>query len=38
MIICIRQSILVNHVVSNNISKIVIGYNQNWKQEINIGK
>ena len=29
---------LVNHAVSNNISKIVIGYNQNWKQEINIGK
>ena len=28
---------LVNHAVSNNISKIVIGYNQNWKQEINIG-
>ena len=29
---------LVNHAVFNNISKIVIGYNQNWKQEINIGK
>ena len=29
---------LVNHAVSNDISKIVIWYNQNWKQEINIGK
>jgi putative transposase len=29
---------LVNHLVSNNVSKIVIGHNKNWKQDINIGK
>ena len=28
---------MVNHAVSNDISKIVIGYNSNWKQEVNIG-
>jgi putative transposase len=28
----------VNHLVSNNVSKIVIGHNKNWKQDINIGK
>ncbi len=29
---------LVNHLVSNNVSKIVIGHNKNWKQDINLGK
>lgn len=29
---------LINHLVSNNISKLVVGYNKGWKQEINIGK
>lgn len=29
---------LINHAVSNNISQIIIGYNKNWKQEIDIGK
>lgn len=28
---------MVNHAVSNDSSKIVIGYNSNWKQEVNIG-
>lgn len=31
------SKLLVNHLVSNNISKIVIGHNKNWKQDINIG-
>ena len=30
--------ILVNHLVSNDISTIVIGHNKEWKQDINIGK
>lgn len=30
--------LLVNQLVSNNISKLVIGYNKEWKQDINIGK
>lgn len=30
--------LLVNHLVSNNITKIVIGKNINWKQDINLGK
>lgn len=30
--------ILVNQLVSNNVSKIVIGHNKEWKQDINIGK
>ena len=30
--------LLVNQLVSRDISKLVIGYNQNWKQDINIGK
>lgn len=29
---------LVNHLVSNSVSKIVIGHNKNWKQDINLGK
>ena len=29
---------LVNHLVSNGVSKIVIGHNKNWKQDINLGK
>ena len=28
----------MNHLVSNNINTLVIGYNKNWKQDINIGK
>jgi len=28
----------VNQLVSKNISKLIIGYNKNWKQDINIGK
>ena len=30
-------SLLVNQLVSNNISNLVIGYNKEWKQDINIG-
>lgn len=29
---------LINHVVSNHINTIIIGYNKEWKQEINIGR
>lgn len=29
---------LVNHLVFNDVSKIVIGHNKNWKQDINLGK
>jgi IS605 OrfB family transposase len=29
---------ITNQLVSNNISKLIIGYNKNWKQEVNIGK
>lgn len=29
---------LVNRLVSNSVSKIVIGHNKNWKQDINLGK
>ena len=29
--------IIVNHLVSNHISTLVIGYNKGWKQDINIG-
>jgi putative transposase len=28
---------IINHLVSNNINTLVIGYNKTWKQEINIG-
>lgn len=30
--------LIVNHLVSNDISKIVIGKNNGWKQDINIGR
>lgn len=29
---------LINHLVSQNVSELVIGNNKNWKQEINIGR
>lgn len=29
---------LVNHLVSNNINTLIIGKNNNWKQDINIGR
>ncbi len=29
---------IINFCISNNISKIIIGLNKEWKQEINIGK
>ena len=29
---------LVNHLVSNNVSRVVIGHNKDWKQDINLGK
>lgn len=29
---------IVNHLVSNNISTLVVGYNKNWKQDISIGR
>ena len=29
---------IINHLVSNNINTIIIGYNKGWKQEINIGR
>lgn len=29
---------LINHAVSNDIDAIIIGYNQGWKQEIELGK
>lgn len=29
---------LINHAVKNQADSIVVGYNQGWKQEINIGK
>ena len=29
---------IINHLVSNSINTLVIGHNQNWKQEISIGK
>lgn len=31
-------SYLMNQLVDNNISTLVVGYNKNWKQDINIGK
>ena len=31
-------SYLMNQLVSNNISTLVVGYNKNWKQDIGIGK
>src|SRR5699024_11734439 len=32
------SSKLVNHLVSNRINTLVIGYNKGWKQDIKIGK
>ena len=29
---------IVNHLVSNNINTLVIGYNEGWKQDTNMGK
>lgn len=29
---------IVNHLVTNQINTLIIGYNQRWKQDINIGK
>lgn len=29
---------VVNHLVSNNISRLIIGYNKGWKQDITLGK
>lgn len=29
---------IVNHLVSNNINTLIIGYNKEWKQDTNIGK
>lgn len=29
---------IINHLVSNNIGTLVIGYNPGWKQEVNLGK
>lgn len=33
-----KSRILVNQLVSKNVSKVVIGHNKGWKQDINIGK
>ena len=33
-----QSRVLVNHLVSNGVSTVVIGHNKNWKQDINIGK
>ena len=33
-----QSRLLVNHLVSNSVSTVVIGHNKNWKQDINIGK
>jgi hypothetical protein len=32
------SKILVDQLVSRDVSRLIIGYNQNWKQDINIGK
>ena len=32
------SKILVDQLVSRDVSRLIIGYNQNWKQGINIGK
>lgn len=29
---------IINYLTKLNVSKLIIGYNKNWKQEINIGK
>ena len=33
-----KSKAIVGFLVSNQVSKVVIGYNKEWKQEINIGK
>lgn len=30
--------IIVNYCIENNISKVIVGYNKEWKQNINLGK
>lgn len=32
------SSLLVNHLDSNQIDSLIVGYNQGWKQDINLGK
>ena len=32
------SKLLVNHLVSNNVSKVVVGHNKEWKQDTNMGK
>ena len=32
------SKIIINHLVSKDICTLIVGYNQHWKQEINIGK
>ena len=32
------STFLVNYLVSNNITNLIIGYNENWKQNINLSK
>lgn len=32
------SKIIINHLVSKDICTLIVGYNQYWKQEINIGK
>lgn len=29
---------IINYCISNNIGRLIIGYNEGWKQEVNIGK
>ena len=29
---------IVNYCIKNKVSKIIIGYNDDWKQEVNLGK
>lgn len=32
------SKVITNQLVFNNISNLVIGYNKNWKQDVNLGK
>ena len=32
------STFLVNYLVSNDITNLIIGYNENWKQNINLSK
>ena len=32
------STLLVNHLDSNQINSLIVGYNQGWKQDINLGK